>query len=56
MNTANIYITKQKACWECYNKYIEQNCFRYCLCIQWTNKVHLSVVAWSDCQEVMTAR
>ena len=46
----------QEGRWEFYIKYIEQNCFSYCLSMQCTNMSHLAVVAWSDWQEVMAAK
>ena len=42
--------------WECYSKYIEQNCFTYFLSMQCTNRCDLAMEALSDCQEAMVAR
>ena len=36
--------------WECFCKYIEQNDLSCFLSLQSTNKSHLAVVAWNDCQ------
>ena len=34
----------------------EKNCFSYSLNMKYTNRGHLAVVAWSNCQEGMAAR
>ena len=46
--------------WECYSKYVEQNCFSYFLSMQCTNMGHpaivLQFVALSDDHKAMVAR
>ena len=42
--------------WECYSKYTEPNCFSFSFSMQCTNRYHLAMVAFSDCQEAMVAR
>ena len=42
--------------WEYYCKYIEQNCFCYFHCMQFTTRCVLAVVALNDCHKVVTAR
>ena len=42
--------------WECYSKYIEQNCFSYFLSMQCIIRCHLAMVALSDCQEAMVSK
>ena len=41
--------------WECYFNYKEQNCFRYSLDMRCTNRSHLAVVDWRDCEEANAA-
>ena len=42
--------------WECYSKYIKQNCFSYFLSLQCTNRCHLAMIALNDCHKAMVAR
>ena len=46
----------KEGCWECYIKYTEQNGSHYFPYIQWTNRVYLAVVVWSDCRKFITER
>ena len=41
--------TLKEGRWECYSKYMEQNCLRHSLSMQCTNRGHPAVVSLSEC-------
>ena len=43
--------TRKEGCWECYSKYLEQNCFSHFH----SSRCHLAMVALDDCQKAMVA-